>query len=88
MKKVASEVDKNWWQQGLVVFVQISGWIMGPIILALFLGKWLDNKYQTDPRYLLICVAVAFVISNVGLVREVVRYSRKMKKMEKNKKDE
>lgn len=88
MKKVANEVDKNWWQQGLVVFVQISGWIIGPIILALFLGKWLDNKYQTDPRYLLICVAVAFVISNVGLVREVIRYSRKMKKMEKNKKDE
>jgi len=87
-EKITSEADKDWWQQGLVVFTQISGWIIGPIIIALFLGKWLDSRYQTNPRYLLICVAVAFVISNVGLVREAIRYSRKMKKIGENKKDE
>lgn len=75
--------NQNWWQEGLNTFYLISGWIAVPVIAALFIGKWLDAKYQTGPRYLLICVGVAFVISNTGLIIEIIKYSKKLKSIDK-----
>ena len=74
----------NWYHQALTVFAKVGGWIAGPIIIALFLGDWLDQRYDTTNRYLLICVAIAFIISNVGLITEVVRYSKQLKKLEQD----
>jgi F0F1-type ATP synthase assembly protein I len=67
-----------WWEQGLSFFYQVSGWILGPIIIALLVGKYLDRRFQTAPRYLIISILIAFVISNIGLVLQVLRYSRKL----------
>ncbi len=74
----------NWYHQALTVFAKVGGWIAGPIIIALFLGDWLDQRYGTTNRYLLICIATAFIISNVGLIIEVVRYSKQLKKLEED----
>ncbi|MFH0819123.1 MAG: AtpZ/AtpI family protein [Patescibacteria group bacterium] len=79
--------QENWWQDGYRAFIQISGWIAAPIIAALFIGDWLDTKYQSGSKYLLICIAIAFVISNVGLVKEVLNYNKKLNKIERTSKD-
>lgn len=79
------EVKKIWWQPGVTLALQISGWIVGPIILAIFIGKWLDDKYNTKPWLFLACVGTAFIISNIGIVRETLKT---MKKIEKEKKSE
>lgn len=83
MEKNNKQDDKSWWQEGMVVFAQASGWIAGPIIAALFLGKWLDSKYNSGSRYFYICIAVAFVISNVGMILEVIKYKKKLNKIDK-----
>lgn len=54
----------------MLLFGRLSGWIAGPIIVALFIGKWLDKKYNSEPWLFLASVAVAFVVSSVGIVRE------------------
>lgn len=75
----------NGWQESLTFFYHISGWIVGPILLGIIIGKWLDNRYQTAPRYLIIALIVAFIFSQIGLFIQVVRYNRRLSS-EENKK--
>lgn len=70
------------WKLGLEIFSQVSGWIAGPIILSLVLGKYLDTRFGTKPLIFLGLTALAFVVSTVGIVRVVSRY---MKDIEKGK---
>lgn len=71
--------EKAWWAEGLGLFSQITAWIVAPVITALFLGNFLDNRYGTSPRYLLICVGIAFIITNIGLIIEMLRYQKRLK---------
>ncbi len=64
--------EAAWWQPSLVLFGRLSGWIGGPVILALFFGKWLDNKYGTAPKFFLFCVGIAFFVSTIGIVRDAM----------------
>ncbi len=82
--------NKNvpWWQPGMMLFVQLSGWIAVPIIAAVFLGNWLDQKYNTRPWLFLLTVLLAFVISMAGIVKEASKSIKQMEKFNKDKKDE
>lgn len=70
------------WKLGLEIFSQVSGWIAGPIIVSLVLGRYLDTRFDTKPLIFLGLTALAFVVSTVGIVRVVSRY---MKDIEKDK---
>ena len=70
--------DKSWWQPGLVLFSRLAGWITGPIIIGVFLGKWLDARYHTKPWLSLLCVGIAFIISSVGIVKEANQAMKKI----------
>lgn len=50
------------------LFLRLSGWIGGPIIVAVFLGKFLDRRYNTEPWLFLATVGIAFIISMVSLI--------------------
>lgn len=58
-----------WWQPGLVLFVRLSSWIAIPVIIAVFVGKQLDQTFHSAPWLFLFSVALAFVISIVMIVR-------------------
>jgi F0F1-type ATP synthase assembly protein I len=80
------EEDKNkapWWQPGLVLFTRLSGWIAGPIILAIFLGKWLDEKYGTEPWLFLLTVGTAFFLSMFGIVKDSLKEMKRIENEEK-----
>jgi F0F1-type ATP synthase assembly protein I len=85
-----NEKNKNeaiWWQPSLILFGRLSGWIGGPVVLALFLGKWLDDKYKTAPRFFLLCVSIAFVVSTFGIVKDAMLAIKNIdKEGEENKK--
>ena len=59
-----------WWRPALLLFAQMSGWIGVPVIIALFLGRWLDDRYGTEPWLFISSTAVAFVISVIGILHE------------------
>ena len=65
---------------------QITGWVVGPIILSLFLGRWLDNKYQTEPWLFLGCMLTAFIITSIGIARVSIKYIKNLEKEAESKK--
>jgi len=85
-KKIDQKENVPWWQPGILLFAQLSGWIVAPIIIAVYLGKWLDQRYGTKPWLFLLTVIIAFVISMVGIVREAMAAINKIEEI--NKKDE
>lgn len=83
--------DKNhnqipWWQPGLLLFIRLSGWIGGPILIAIFVGKYLDKKYNTQPWLFLLSVGLAFAISTFGIIRDSLQELKRIEKEEKEKK--
>jgi len=101
MLETEPEKDKKndlWWRPALMLFFQLSGWIAFPIIIAIFLGTWLDEKYGTGPWLFLTTVGMSFVISIIGIVRESTKAIKTMesfgnknknnKKLKENKQDE
>lgn len=73
-----------WWQPGLLTFARLSGWIGGPVIVAVFVGKWLDKKYGTEPWLFLGSVGVAFAVSMFGIVKDALREMKRIDEESKN----
>lgn len=71
--------DKNNWREGLWVFTDISGWIVGPVVIALFAGRALDNHFGTKPWLFLGLTALAFLVTIRGIYKAVKRYVNKIK---------
>lgn len=76
-----------WWQPAVVLFVRLSAWIAGPVIIGTFLGKFLDQKLNTEPIMLISVVGFSFLISMAGLVRESAKEFKKIEDQEKRKKE-
>ncbi|MFZ4648241.1 MAG: AtpZ/AtpI family protein [Patescibacteria group bacterium] len=55
-----------------------SAWIVGPVLLGLVIGKWLDRKYSSDPWLLIISLAFFFVISMFGIVKNAMKEFKKI----------
>jgi len=69
-----------WWQPAMIMFLKLFAWIAAPIIIALYLGKWLDKKYNSEPWLFLVCIGIAFTVSIIGLV---INTARELKKLDK-----
>ncbi len=65
-----------WWHEPMLVFSKVSGWIVGPILLALFVGKYLDRKWGTEPWAFVATTGIAFLLSCYGIIREIQKYSK------------
>ena len=78
-----SSEEKLWWREGLRIFSEISAWIVGPMVVALMVGKKLDAYYQTEPKLFLGMAIVGFLITTYGIILSVRKFSRKIKSDEK-----
>ncbi|MFA5359536.1 MAG: AtpZ/AtpI family protein [Patescibacteria group bacterium] len=73
-------VKTAWWQPAIMMFLKLSVWIAVPIIVALYLGEWLDKKYNSAPWIFLVCIGLAFTISMIGLVSNTIKELKKIDK--------
>lgn len=64
----------------------ITAWIVGPVLVGVFLGKWLDQKFNTEPWLFLTSVGVCFLVSMFGLVQNALAEFKKIE--EESKKSE
>jgi len=88
-KNKPNQKYKNYWLQlGLKMFVESTGWITLPVLGALFLGRWLDARYNTGVLYFFSLTIFAFIISSIGIGITGVKYMKMIEKDEKNKKNE
>ena len=85
-QKFSSNLEPKgaWWQPAVMMFIRFSSWIFAPVIIAIFIGKWLDNKYQTAPWLFLATVGFAFLISIFGLIKTVKEEYSKIEKAGNN----
>ena len=74
--------SEPWWKPGVQIFSEVSSWIFVPIVLALILGKYLDNRWGTKPTMLLISAGLGFLVTAYGIVNVVKNYMKKIKKDE------
>ncbi len=70
----------------MTVFAEVTGWIVVPIVAALFLGRYLDEKHNSAPWYYLTLTGLAFVISCIGIVIVAGKYIRQIAKENKQQK--
>lgn len=68
------------WSVALKVMANISGWIAFPVIIGLFLGRWLDERFGTEPWLFLATIGVCFLISIYGLVINALKEFKKIEK--------
>jgi F0F1-type ATP synthase assembly protein I len=66
------------WSLALRIMARISGWIAFPVLIGVFLGKWLDKRFNTEPFLFIITVAVCFIISMYGLVINALKEFKKI----------
>jgi hypothetical protein len=55
---------------GLALFFKLNVWIVAPVLGSIFLGKWLDQKMETESKFTVILIGFAFVFSMIGLIVE------------------
>jgi F0F1-type ATP synthase assembly protein I len=77
--------ESPWWREGLISFIKISASISIPIIIALYLGKYLDDKYNTKPWIFLGLTFIAFIISLVSIYISMMKYIKDIEDKAKNK---
>ena len=65
--------EKNYWVEPLQIFMRLSAWIVFPVLAGALLGKWLDQKYDSSPRWFLIVIGLSFIISMIGLVKDTLK---------------
>ncbi len=63
-----------WWMPAMVIFSRMSFYIAFPIIIGLFVGKKLDDRFGTEPLLFIVLMGVAFMISIVSIVKISKKY--------------
>jgi F0F1-type ATP synthase assembly protein I len=71
--------NTDWWRPGLVVFARTSAYIAFPIIIALYIGKYLDAKFNTAPYLILLSMVLAFTTSVTLIWRSLKVYMNDLK---------
>jgi uncharacterized membrane protein YfcA len=74
-----------WWRDGVMIFAKVSGYIAIPVIIASFLGNYLDQKYNTGNLIFFILVSISFISTIYLIWKEAKIYKRKIDIEEKNK---
>lgn len=72
------ETKKPWWHDALYVFSKITGWIVGPVLIALFVGKYFDKKWGTEPYAFLGFTIFAFVISLIAMIKILYTHAKSL----------
>lgn len=87
---MTNDQDKkgNNYGSALALMSEVTGWIVAPLVISLFTGKWLDQQYHTGPWWFLGLTALAFAITCIGLVRMAQRFIKQTaQEADKQKKD-
>jgi F0F1-type ATP synthase assembly protein I len=68
------------WQLGLKFGLELSGWLIGPIVVALFVGQWLDSQFNSKPIAFLALITIAFIITVKGILSQTKKIINEGKK--------
>lgn len=52
-----------------------------PAVIAALVGKWLDTKFGTEPKFVLILLTIAFALTVFLIRKKVKEYGREYQKL-------
>lgn len=78
-------IDQKAWREALLVFGRMSGWVATPILIALFLGRWMDKIYGRENFWFFIMIGAGFFFSIFGIYKEAKKYQDIIEKRDKQK---
>ena len=70
------------------IFLDFGGVIAVPAVLAALLGKWLDERYQSAPIFLIICFGLAFIFTVFYIIKKTRIYAQEYEKLNQSAKKE
>ena len=68
--------DAKYYRLATRIFVDFSGTIAVPAVLFALLGKWLDARYGTEPRYMILLLVIAFALTGYAVVQKAKKYKK------------
>lgn len=68
--------DAQYYRLAGRIFADFSGTIAVPAVLAALLGKWLDGRYGTEPRYLILLLILALTLTTYAVVKKAKVYRK------------
>lgn len=77
---INKDIEKPWWRDGVLIFTKVSAYIAVPIILASYVGKFLDKKYNTGSFMFFGLLAIAFLSTIYLIWKEMKIYKKKLEK--------
>jgi len=78
--------DAKYYRLAARIFADFSGTIAVPAVLGAFLGKWLDIRYGTEPRFLIGFLALAFTLTAAMVIRKAKKYKQAYESLMKEEK--
>lgn len=79
--------DREYHRLAYKIFADFSGTIAIPPVIAALLGTWLDDRFGTGPRLLIILVILAFLATAIIVVKKAKKYGKLYEKLNEKHKD-
>jgi len=64
-------------RQGINMFTEITGLIAFPVIAGALFGRWLDEKYSSEPWLIIIGTVIGILIASISIANLVKKYTKK-----------
>lgn len=68
---------------GLRIASDFGATIAVPLIISVLIGQWLDAKYDSAPKFLILAFIVAAVLSTLSIKKKARNYGREYESIEK-----
>jgi len=73
-------MKNNYLEPIIKIMLSTTAWIVGPVLMGAFLGKWLDQKFNSEPWLFLATIGFCFIISMCGLITNALKEFKKIEK--------
>lgn len=71
--------NNQWWKPAMFFYAKVTSWIILPLAIALFLGKYARESLGSQVWFF-IAVILGFLITCFGIYREIKTYQKEVNK--------
>jgi F0F1-type ATP synthase assembly protein I len=75
--------DRSYYVLGVKIMVGMGFTLAIPAVAAVFLGQYLDDKYDKYPLFLILCLVNAFLLSAKIIIDKAKQYGKEFEYLDK-----